>query len=100
MLSELYTPLLLLGLVLIAVVLRRPASFGRQGFGLLRSQPLRKPALSMTCHSRTNLTPQHSLFLVECGRKVLLVATHPSGCSILATDMIGDHPEEPQSCQP
>jgi flagellar biogenesis protein FliO len=99
MLSELYTPLLLLGLVMIVFVLRRPGFYERLRIGWHRSQPMRRPALEMACLSRTHLTPNHSLFLVECGRKVLLVATHPSGCSILTSETIGDQTEETLACQ-
>ncbi|MDX2121769.1 MAG: flagellar biosynthetic protein FliO [Gemmatimonadota bacterium] len=39
---------------------------------------------SLEAVERLRLSPQHTLVVVRAGERLLLVATHPQGCSLLA----------------
>ena len=70
---------LVLGLLLAALwLLRRRGMPGFASPGKSSSRRLRRV-------ERLSLGPQHALDLVRVGERYLLVASHPSGCSLIET---------------
>jgi hypothetical protein len=74
---EMLTQLVLTGVVLLAMSAlawwlktQRPGGVAR-GSGTLEAR------------ARLQLTPQHGLHLITCGGREFLVATFPTGCSVL-----------------
>jgi flagellar biogenesis protein FliO len=55
----------------------------RRGALLPGGTMLRRTIGAMTVVERVRLTPQHSVHLLRVGRRGLLVAVHPSGCTLL-----------------
>jgi flagellar biogenesis protein FliO len=72
-------------LALALVALRRNGRAGWSGIG-------RKPAGRLAVVERLTLGPQHTLHLVRFGGRVLLVAAHAGGCTLLETSAGGEHP--------
>jgi flagellar biogenesis protein FliO len=71
-----------LGLLLAALWLLRRGGLGPAGFAL-RAAPTRG-GRELEKLERLPLTPQHALHRVRFGKRTLIVATHPQGCSVLA----------------